>query len=88
MTSKTSMTIEFDHELHQKVTYFGNSIHPLSKAKLFAIIKKDYPNFYLLTDDENVIIHMIDAFDDIYYHTDPLLTFTVKKSELKPEGEL
>lgn len=84
------MVIDFDPELHQKVTYCGTD-QQLKRYPLYAVVKSEFPNLYLMMmPDEEVVIHIANKFDQVIYNSDPAIRnlYTVKKSDISFQGEL
>ena len=75
--------MKFDHNEHQKVRLETNGI-------LYVVSLKDTPNFYQLGDDDDVVIHIVNKWDDITYNEHPNMQkqFTRKKKDLYIQGGL
>ena len=81
--------MDFDHNLHQKVTYFGTN-KDLRKSQLYVVIKEEFPSFHAMKPHEKLVIHIVNRFNQIVYNSDlPIRElYTVRRDQLKPEGEL
>lgn len=81
--------MDFDHRLHQKVTYLGQDQF-LKTIHLFVVIKEEFPNFYSMKTDEEVVIHQLNKFNQVIRNLDLQIrnSFKAKKGELNLEGEL
>lgn len=81
--------MDFDHKLHQKVTYFGQD-KDLRKIELFVVVKIEFPNVYSMRDDEEIVIHIMNRFNQIIFNSEPQIRehYKVKRSEINFEGEL
>lgn len=81
--------MDFDPKLHQKVTYFGQD-KDLRKLELFVVVKAEFPNIYSMSDDEEIVIHQINRFNQIIFNSEPKIRehYKVKRSEINFEGDL
>jgi hypothetical protein len=82
-------TMDFNAQLHQKVTYRGTD-QQLKRSPLYVVVKSEFPNLYLMKPDEEVVIHIINKFDQVIHNSDSAVRnhYTVKKSHISFEGDL
>ncbi|MBI1768133.1 MAG: hypothetical protein HY015_10475 [Bacteroidetes bacterium] len=82
------MSLNFNYKLHQKVTYHGNS-KDLKKSKLYAIVRAEYPNLYSMKPDEEIVLHIVDKFDDVIHWSNHEMRehFKARISEIEFQGD-
>jgi hypothetical protein len=83
------MPIDFNHKLHQKVTYLGDD-QSLRKSSLYVVIKDEFPNMYVMNPDDELVIHIINKHGEVIHNenADMRELYKVTKSELSFQGEL
>lgn len=83
------MALDFNHNLHQKVTYLGKD-PTLTRNPLYVVIKSEYPNMYVMKPDEELVIHITNKFGQVIHNEHPHIRdlYKVKKSEISFEGDL
>lgn len=80
--------MNFDHKLHQKVTYIGSD--DKFSSPIYAIVKDAYQNLYTMTDEETIVIHVVNKYNQLIYNSHEHMQnmFKVKRKDVKFEGDL